>query len=157
MNAQTLNGILGVIADAWSNFKAPKTPVIIGIWDRALSPYSEAQIMRAIEALYKKESFFSFSALMDILNGLSKPKHLPKADVLAIVDKLSTNSRQDISDQPEIVRETIRQAGGLAHLGSKEWDEWTMKKVSEAYDDALRNIEQVEMQMLTSPERLAIE
>ncbi len=156
MNDNYKNAFL-VIADLWPNFKQPETVIGIGIWDRALSQHSERAIMTAIETLYHREHFFSFGKLMEILNGLSKPKHLPKADVLAIVDKLSTNSRQDISDQPEIVRETIRQAGGLAHLGSKEWDEWTMKKVSEAYDDALRNIEQVEMQMLTSPERLAIE
>jgi len=156
MNDNYKNAFL-VIADLWPNFKQPETVIGIGIWDRALSQHSERAIMTAIETLYHREHFFSFGKLMEILNGLSKPKHLPKADVLAIVDKLSTNSRQDISDQPEIVRETIRQAGGLAHLGSKEWDEWTMKKVGEAYDDALRNIEQVEMQMLTSPERLAIE
>lgn len=157
MKIETLSGIFALISDAWSNFKPPTHPVIFDIWDKALSPHSEESIMQAIATLYKRDHFFSFAALMGILGDISKAELLPKADVIAIIDRLSSNSRQDISDQPEIVKETIRQAGGLVHLGSREWDEWTHKALSEAYDDAVKMLERKEVQALSAPDRLRIE
>ena len=145
-----------VIADLWPNFKQPETVIGIGIWDRALAQHDERIIMAAIERLYHKEHFFSFGKLMDILGDMTKPQLMLKADVIATIKKMATNSRQDISDRPEIIQQTIRHAGGLPKLGMREWDQWTEKEVAAAYDDAVRVIERDQLH-LGAPERKMIE
>ena len=147
-----LGGIFILIADLWPNFKTPETKEGLKIWRRNLGMHNEQTIMMAIEHLYKTEHFFSFSKLIDILGDMTKPQLMPKTDVIATIKKMATNSRQDISDRPKIIQQTIRHAGGLPNLGQRDWDQWTEKEVAAAYDEAARVIERDELLKLGGPE-----
>lgn len=147
-----LGGIFILIADLWPNFKTPETKEGLKIWRRNLGMHNEQTIMMAIEHLYKTEHFFSFSKLINILGDMTKPQLMPKADVVATIKKMATNSRQDISDRHEMIQQTIRHAGGLPNLGSRDWDHWLEKEVAAAYDEAVRVIERDQLH-LNAPER----
>lgn len=152
MNNETLKGIFIAINDAWSNFTIPQTPVIMNIWKKRLGAHDERTIMNAIEELYSTEHFFSFAKLIEIIGDMTKPELPSKADVIADIKKMATNSRQDISDRPEIIQQTIRHAGGLIKLGQRDWDQWIEKEVSAAYDEAVRVIERDQLLKLGGPE-----
>lgn len=154
--SEQLGGIFILIADLWPNFKTPETKEGLKIWRRNLGMHNDQTIMMAIEHLYKTEHFFSFSKLIDILGDMTKPQLMPKTDVIATIKKMATNSRQDISDRPEIIRQTIRHAGGLIKLGQRTWDQWTEKEVAAAYDEAIRVMEKPKHDQIDNAQRLRI-
>ena len=154
--SEQLGGIFILIADLWPNFKTPETKEGLKIWRRNLGMHNEQTIMMAIEHLYKTEHFFSFSKLIDILGDMTKPQLMPKTDVIATIKKMATNSRQDVSDRPEIIQQTIRHAGGLIKLGQRTWDQWTEKEVAAAYDEAIRVMKKPKHHQIDNAQRLRI-
>lgn len=158
-NKITLDNIeeaLVLIADLFSNFKAPVTEAGNTIWLNHLNGLDKNIFLAAISNLVANEAFFSFSKLKAEIDALTKPALPAKADVIATIKKMATNSRQNISNCPVIIQQTIRHAGGLIKLGQREWDQWLEKEIAAAYDEAARVIERDELHKLNAPERLKL-
>lgn len=146
-----------IIADLWPNFKQPETMIGIGIWDKALSRHDERTIMAAIETLYHREHFFSFGKLMEILGDMTKPQMLTMGEVVERVQKLSRNINSNLDKEDELVRETIKQAGGIRTLAhSEDSEEWKLKKIQSAYREAVEIVEKRQLQQLKEPEVLKL-
>ena len=147
-----LSGVFILISDLWPNFKTPESTAGLKIWKKNLKFHDEQTIMKAIEELYKTEHFFSFSKLIELLGDLTKPTMMSMGEATDRVMKLARNIHSDLTKEDDIVRETIRQAGGIRFIAhSEEAEEWKLKKIQSAYRNACEIVEKREMHRLDAP------
>lgn len=159
MTNKQLAGIFAFISDLFKTFQTPQSEEGIRIWKRRLSGYDEKLIRDLIEDIYVTEQYFSFKALMDRLELATKPQLMDRADAVERVKKLMSNCNQDISSESDIVREMIKQAGGLKRLGlSTEDEHWMHKHLEVNYDRAAEILLKPDFKQLgMAAERLGIE
>lgn len=153
----TFTKVTSLIDDLFYNVKLPKTKEGILVWLDELKGYDVERIIKAVKSVHRENRFFVFSELLERLDSTSRPMLPDTADVVAIINKLATNSRQDISGQPEHIQETIRLAGGLVHIGQREPGEWLNKHLEKAYEDYKQKTVSLERQLRITGDTKRIE
>lgn len=144
-----------LIADLFTNFKPPVTEIGNKVWLELLGGHSMEVVVKAVKTMVAEEQFFSFAKLQEKIEEISLGPVMSKAETIKAIHSLIGSYDLKISEQPEIVRLTLDYAGGSRQVQMMD-AQWQAKRLSDAYDQALKEMRKSSLKALSAPERLAL-